>query len=88
MQVYLYSKSALSIMHNYRKSIPVLLKILLYVILVGLYIINPLGKDLPNKGLLIFPYAVIGLISFWNIKLFYGLWSVASVALVVYYFVA
>jgi hypothetical protein len=75
-------------MHNYKKLIPVLCIILLYVILVGLYVINPLSKDLSNKGLLIFPYAVIGLISFWKMKLFYGLWSIISVVLVMYYFVA
>jgi len=62
------------------------LKTLLYVILIGLYVVNPLEKQLPQLALLLFIYALIGLLSFWNKKLFYEVWCVVSIVLIGSYF--
>ncbi|WP_106139813.1 hypothetical protein [Spirosoma oryzae] len=60
---------------------------LLYVALLALYILNPLDKVLPDRRLLLFPFTVIGLVSFWRINLFFTLWIVVSAGCIAYYFV-
>ncbi len=75
-------------MNTYKKLIPIISISLLYIILIWLYVANPLGKNLYNKEILIFLYAIIGLVAFWKIKLYYILWTVASVVLIAYYFIA
>ena len=60
---------------------------LLYVMLLVLYILNPLGKVLPDRWLLLVPFAVVGLVSFWQINLFLTLWIVVGAGFIAYYFV-
>ena len=74
-------------MSEYRKGIGAVLMTLLYVALLVLYILNPLDKVLPDRWLLLVPFAIISLVSFWRINLFFTLWSVVSAGLIAYYFV-
>lgn len=74
-------------MYNYKQWAPVVLRILLYIILIELYVINPLEKNLTGKEMLIFAYTLISVVSFWKINLFYSLWTVASVVFIAYYFI-
>lgn len=74
-------------MSEHRKSIIAVLITLFYVLLLVLYMLNPLGKVLPDRRLLLFPFAVVGLVSFWRINLFFTLWIVVSAGFIAYYFV-
>ena len=74
-------------MFKHRKSTVAVLMTLLYVMLLVLYILNPLGKVLPDRWLLLVPFAVVGLVSFWQINLFFTLWIVVGAGFIAYYFV-
>ncbi len=74
-------------MSERRKSTVAVLVTLLYVLLLVLYMLNPLSKVLPDRWLLLVPFAVVGLVSFWRINLFFTLWIVVGAGFIAYYFV-
>ena len=73
-------------MDSYRKMLPVVMTFLGLIFLV-LYVINPLHKNLDNKGQIVLLFALVAVVSFWNKLVYYSLWVLMIVGLVIYYFI-
>jgi len=73
-------------MDRYRKMLPVVMTFLGLIFLV-LYVINPLHKNLDNKGQIVLLFALVAVASFWNKLVYYSLWILMIVGLVIYYFI-
>lgn len=72
-------------MDSYRKMLPLVMTLLGLIFLV-LYVINPLHKNLDNRGQLLLLFALVAVASFWNKILYYSLWVLMILGLVIYYF--
>lgn len=73
-------------MDSYRKMLPVVMTFLGLIFLV-LYVINPIHKNLDNKGQIVLLFALVAVVSFWNKLVYYSLWVILIVGLVIYYFI-
>lgn len=59
--------------------------IFLGLVFLLLYIINPLNKNVDNRGQLVVLFALVAIVSFWNKTLYYTLWMLMMVGLIIYY---
>jgi len=73
-------------MGSYKKMIPGVM-IFLGLVFLLLYIVNPLSKNIDNKGQLVVLFALVAIASFWNKTLYYTLWMLMMVGLIVYYLI-